>query len=298
MSQASGPAPAGIVKELGRAKVNLTLRVLGRRPDGYHELESLIAFADVADEVRLTIGAAPVVTLEGAFASAVSGENIVQRALSSLSEAEPRLRLGSVAIEKNLPVAAGLGGGSADAAAVLRAIKRANPELADIVDWQTIAASLGADVPVCFADVPCLVWGIGERLIPLVNMPRIPAVLVNSGEAVPQDKTGEVFRRLRAGPLSAHAGPPAGPLDFGIEELVAYLRAHENDLAASAREVMPACAAVEGALEACAGVRLVRMSGAGPTYYGIFATLQEARSAARSIAASHPDWWVRAVMLG
>src|SRR5690606_18933100 len=147
-----------IITELARAKVNLTLRVLGRRPDGYHELESLVSFADIGDTVTLTVGAAPEVTVTGAFAMDIAGGNLVEAAMQRLARAEPRLRLGAIEIEKSLPVAAGLGGGSADAAAALRAVRRANPEIADAFDWHGFAARLGADVPVCFADAPALMW--------------------------------------------------------------------------------------------------------------------------------------------
>ena len=138
----------GTFTELARAKVNLTLRVLGRRPDGYHELESLVVFADVADVVELTIGPAPCVTSHGPFGGDIAGENLVSQTLSRLAVVEPRLRLGAIAIEKNLPVAAGLGGGSADAAAALRALERANP---DLQTPSTGASSPPGSGPMCLS---------------------------------------------------------------------------------------------------------------------------------------------------
>jgi len=289
----------GTITELARAKVNLTLRILGRRPDGYHALESLVVFADIGDVVELTLGSAPEVTSHGPFATEIAGDNLVAEALGRLAQAEPRLRLGAVAIEKHLPVAAGLGGGSADAAATLRAVRRANPALADSVDWHGLAAGLGADVPVCLADAPSQMWGIGERIRRVADLPRAHAVLVNPGAPVPTDKTRDVFRRLAAPAAPARQpDPPPLPAFAGSDDLIAYLRAHGNDLAAPARDLMPACREVEAALAASSSCRLVRMSGAGPTSYGLFGTAAAAQSAARALAQTHPGWWVRAVTLG
>jgi 4-diphosphocytidyl-2-C-methyl-D-erythritol kinase len=181
-------ASAELIQEHARAKVNLTLEVLGRRPDGYHELASLVAFADVGDVITLVPGGAaggPLVggpphqahgvTVSGPFAgaltNALAGPNLIATTLQRLREACPGLRLGTVHLEKRLPVAAGIGGGSADAAAVLRAVQRANPTLAAAVPWDDIAASLGADVPVCVAQRTTWMTGTGDLLSPL-SMPR------------------------------------------------------------------------------------------------------------------------------
>lgn len=289
----------GTFTELARAKVNLTLRVLGRRPDGYHELESLVVFADVADVVELTIGPAPCVTSHGRFGGDIAGENLVSQTLSRLAAVEPRLRLGAIAIEKNLPVAAGLGGGSADAAAALRAVERANPEFADAIDWRQLAAGLGADVPVCLANAPSLMWGIGEKLRPVASLPILHAVLANPGQPVPPDKTREVFRRLAAPAAPVQQADPAALPPFASAgDLISYLRTHGNDLAGPAGDLMPACSEVEAALSGCSGCRLVRMSGAGPTSYSLFDSGAAAQSAAHALTLSHPGWWVRAVTLG
>src|SRR5262245_34650411 len=154
-------------KECARAKINLTLSVLGRRPDGYHELESLVSFADVADTLTLRTGPDCRITVRGPFAADIEGPNLLERALALLRECDTGLRLGPVELEKNLPVAAGLGGGSADAAALLRAVRRANPERAEQVPWHEVAARLGADVPVCLLGKPALMRGIGDRIEPL-----------------------------------------------------------------------------------------------------------------------------------
>src|SRR5262245_44498933 len=135
------------LREIARAKVNLTLTVYGRRADGYHELESLVTFADVGDVVTLAPDAAPSLLITGPFAGDIEGPNLLARVLTLLGECAPGLHQGAVTLEKNLPVAAGLGGGSADAAALLRALRRANPEQSGAVPWHEIAIGLGADVP-------------------------------------------------------------------------------------------------------------------------------------------------------
>ena len=144
-----------VLFEVASAKVNVSLRVLGRRPDGFHEIDSLVMFGAMGDHLRLAVGALVSVTTRGPFASAVIGENLVARTLALLAERAPHLTLGAITIDKFLPVAAGLGGGSADAGATLRLIKRANPEHADTVDWMALAAELGSDVPVCFIQRTC-----------------------------------------------------------------------------------------------------------------------------------------------
>ena len=157
------------IRELARAKINLTLTVRGRRPDGYHELESLVTFADAADEVVLHPGSQLSATTTGPFAPEIAGVNLVETTLRQLRELDAGLQLGSITLTKNLPVAAGLGGGSADAAAVLRAVRSANPDIADRIAWPDIAIRLGADVPVCLAGQPTLMWGIGDKLEPLAE---------------------------------------------------------------------------------------------------------------------------------
>ncbi len=194
------------IREIARAKVNLTLSVLGRRPDGYHEIESLVTFADFGDVVSLEPGPATSVTTRGPFAAAIDGPNLLDRALALLREAAPGLHLGAVTLEKNLPVAAGLGGGSADAAALLRAVRRANPELAGSVPWDAVAARLGADVPVCLAGRPALISGIGQTVQPLAHdLPAMAAVLVNPRQPL---ATAAVYRALDAPPAPPHRTTP------------------------------------------------------------------------------------------
>lgn len=298
----SGPSPGradAIISEIARAKINLTLRIIGRRSDGYHELDSLVAFADFGDVVSLTVGAPIGVTVDGPFASRIVGENLLRRALYHLADIQPALRLGSVRLEKNIPVAAGLGGGSADAAALLRAVRRANPEHKSHVDWLALAARLGADVPVCLAGEATRMSGIGEKLQPVDRLPRVAAVLVMPDVMPPADKTRQVFAKLAAPAAIATqtSAPPA--LRFKDPEAVlAFVAAHGNDLAGAAQAIMPGVRQAEHALAAQAGCRIARMSGAGPSCFGLFATHDEATMAARALSLAHPDWWIRQVKLG
>jgi 4-diphosphocytidyl-2-C-methyl-D-erythritol kinase len=282
------------VHELAPAKVNLTLAVRGRRADGYHELESVVTFADVHDVVTLDPGTEIRVAATGPFAGRIGGANLLDRALALLREAEGRLQLGSVLLEKNLPVAAGLGGGSADAAALLRAVRRANPDYADRVAWAGIAARLGADVPVCLSARPALMWGIGEKTAALTGLAQAHAVLVNPGVPVP---TTDVFRALGAGPAPAALAPAPPPELRYLGELARYMRSHGNDLEPAAVRLLPAIAGIRAALEAEPECLAASMSGSGPTCFGIFAGRAAARRAADRIAASHGGWWVRPTVL-
>jgi 4-diphosphocytidyl-2-C-methyl-D-erythritol kinase len=288
------------ITESAWAKVNLTLRVRGRRSDGYHELESLITFADVGDRVRFEPGAAVGVRAIGPFAAAISGPNLIDTALARLAEAEPRLVLGSVTLEKLLPVAAGIGGGSADAAALLRAVRRANPAFAGAVDWVDIARALGADVPVCLTSDPALVWGIGENISAVPDLPRLPAVLANPLAPVPPDKTARVFSELKAPPAAAGASPLlVSPTRLEtVASLLEFMAAEGNDLLAAATAVVPQIAEVRAALAGQAGCLFAGLSGAGPTCFSVFSGPQEAAAAAAALQQERPDWWVAAGVLG
>jgi 4-diphosphocytidyl-2-C-methyl-D-erythritol kinase len=287
------------VLELARPKVNLTLAVLGRRADGYHALDSLVAFAlDVADAVTLVPGVDRCVTTTGPFAGSIAGENLVAVTLDRIAEAAPGLTLGSVTLEKNLPAAAGIGGGSADAAAVIRAVQRANGGAAAGVDWHVIARRLGADVPVCLISRAQRMQGVGDILTPLPGLPELAAVLVNPQAPVPADKTAQVFRRLGAGPLDDAAAGTEMPGDLSDPaRLLAHMRAVGNDLLAPALAVVPQIGAVLAALRGCAGCELAQLSGGGPTCLGVFPDMAAASRAERTIAAAEPAWWVRATRL-
>jgi 4-diphosphocytidyl-2-C-methyl-D-erythritol kinase len=287
------------IREIARAKVNLTLRVLGRRPDGYHEIESLVAFADAGDRVTLTPRPHCRVRIGGPFARDIVGANLLARTLDVLSALDAGLTLGTVELEKNLPVAAGLGGGSADAAALLRAVRQANPDRADAVAWHEVAARLGADVPVCLAGVPAVMRGIGEMVEPLEGspaLPAMPAVLVNPGRPL---ATPEVFRALAAAPLGADERAPLAvsvPLDAG--GLAALMRERGNDLEGPATALLPAIADIKAALSSQAGCLVAAMSGSGPTCFGLFADTAAAARATATLAHYDPRWWVVETRLG
>jgi 4-diphosphocytidyl-2-C-methyl-D-erythritol kinase len=300
-----------VITELARAKVNLTLEVLGRRSDGYHELASLVAFADIGDVVTLDTDAAVGVTVAGPFAAHLVGENLISTTLHRLAAAHPGLKLGAVHLEKRLPVAAGIGGGSADAAAVLRAVRRANTGLVGAgVPWDSLAASLGADVPVCLANTTNWMTGIGNRLQVVSDLPGLHAVLVNAMSAVPADKTARVFRALAATPLphgrsddratipDSLAHLSAADADAARVLLLRFMRDTGNDLQAATQQVVPEVGTVLTELRAIAGVLVAAMSGAGPTCLAVFDGAHAAKAAADVLSHRHPNWWVAATTIG
>jgi 4-diphosphocytidyl-2-C-methyl-D-erythritol kinase len=286
-----------VIVEPARAKVNLTLEVLGRRPDGYHELESLVAFADAADTVSLDTDGEPGVTVSGPFAGFIASRNLIEVTLERARAAAPRLMLGAVRLEKRLPVAAGIGGGSADAAAVLRAVRAASPEIANTVDWTGLALAIGADVPVCLANRAAWMSGIGEAVVPLAALPPLAAVLCNPMVKVPDDKTAQVFKALRAPALAPARKSERPPAFASTVDVVAFMRQRPNSLEAAACGVVPEISTVLERLSGLAGLEIARLSGAGPTCFGIFADAAACYEAAQTLKAAQPTWWVEAVRL-
>lgn len=281
--------------EPARAKINLTLRVLGRRTDGYHELESLVAFAGVGDVVTLRSAAELSLAATGPFAGGIDAENLVLRAAQVVSGRWPEARLGAFGLEKRLPVAAGLGGGSADAAAALRLLRLVNPGLGTPADWQAIAATLGADVPVCLLASAAFMTGIGERVTPLPPLPPVAIVLVNPGVPL---ATASVFRALAATQLSDSTPRTGAPGSFAsAADLVASIARMPNDLEPTARRLCPVIGDIEAALAAQPGCLLQRLSGSGPTAYGLFGSRIKAERAAAAIARAKPAWWTAAAVL-
>jgi 4-diphosphocytidyl-2-C-methyl-D-erythritol kinase len=292
IEDALGNAPG----ELAFAKINLALHVLGRRTDGYHNLESLVVFADYGDV--LTATPAP----EGRMRLAVKGDfaevlrettkpedNLVIRAASELAKAAGRSKLTPTHLElvKRIPVAAGLGGGSADAAAALRLLNR---------EWKTglsderlaeIGRRLGADVPMCLASQPLIASGIGDRIVPVANLPTLPIVLVHPGVAV---RTADVFREL---PVEERGGLPPLPDRFpSLLEVIFWLRQARNDLAEPAARVSKAAASAAKTLMRDPDCMFARMSGSGAAAFGIFINLASAERAAERLRAAKPNWWV------
>lgn len=274
--------------ELAPAKVNLALHVLGRRDDGYHELDSIVAFADVADRLSFAEAAEWRLDIAGPFAPQLAhgGENLILKAARAFDEAYPgRAGKYHITLEKNLPVASGIGGGSADAAACLRALA-ALAHVTDDINLASLAATLGADVPVCLQGRTCRMRGVGERIDILETVPQMPAVLVNPGLPL---STGDVFAKLSL--------RPGGKAFAGIAA-EAELASCRNDLTASALALVPVISRVLAALRGEPGVRFARMSGSGATCFGIFPSLAAAEVAARGIAGTHSDWWVMPTVIG
>src|SRR5262245_25386270 len=281
--------------EKAPAKVNLTLRVLGCRADGYHDIESLVAFAGVGDVLTLTPGGALTLAVRGPTASAagVVADNLVLKAARALAGEAEGLALGHFDLSKRLPVAAGLGGGSADAAAALRLLARANGIAPDDPRLLQAACATGSDVPVCLDPRPRLMRGIGDVLSAPLALPRLFAVLVNPGVAV---STREVFAGLQL-PPAAPTAPTATPVDSAAL-MMAEITGGRNDLEGPAIELEPAIADVLAVLGKLPGCRLARMSGSGATCFGLFGSTAAASAAARTLRVGYPAWWVRATVLG
>ena len=288
-----------VLIEDGRAKVNLTLRVVGRRVDGYHDLESMVAFADCADRLSLTPGSQLNLRTTGPLAQdcGETADNLVFKAAELLGERVPDLKLGDFTLDKVLPVAAGIGGGSADAAAALRLLAQTNGLAIDDARLIEVAKLTGADVPVCLASRPCIMTGVGETLLPL-SLPKLPCVMVNPRVPV---ATRDVFNALGlrhgellvgvADVLRATAWPEEGA---SVEDWVEVLAAGSNDLEAPATRIQPVIGKVLSALSATNGAWLVRMSGSGATCFAIYENTPEAQRAAQKIQRDHPQWWVHA----
>ncbi len=276
------------------AKVNLFLHIGDRRADGYHELESLVAFADVGDDLDFENADQTSLSVDGPFAAALAGEtdNIVLRAAAGAAMLAGHDIPKRITLTKNLPVASGIGGGSSDAAATLRAFLLEWPgENIKLSDFVELAKNLGADVPVCFFGHSAWMYGIGDG-IERTDLPELHAVLVNPGIAV---STRDVFATLRE---KSGTDIIDWPQDFrDADAVIDFLKIVRNDLEAPALAIAPPIAEVLSALRAAPGAKLARMSGSGATCFGLFTDQAAAASAAQSVAKSHSDWWVRPTVL-
>ena len=265
------------------AKVNLTLHVTGQRDDGYHTLDSLAMFADIGDRMTSTMPGDYKLTVEGPMAEGVPGDesNLVLRAARTM-----RINA-DIRLEKHLPNAAGLGGGSGDAAATLRVLSgfSGKPVPGDGIE-------LGADVPLCLQSEAARVTGIGDTVTPVPNLPPLHAVLVNPRLPV---LTAEVFKRLKH--KVNRPMPDEIPAFDTSAELIAWLRGMRNDLQEPAIEAEPVIRQVFETLEKTPGCQLARMSGSGGTCFGIYKDAETAGSAAGRLQESFPSWWVQATRL-
>lgn len=271
------------------AKINLALHVVGRRSDGYHLLDGLVAFTAYGDSLILRPADQDNFTVEGPFAPDVprSGDNLALRALALVrriaADAGRQVEPLDLRLVKRLPIASGMGGGSADAAALLHDAATRMPELGAAIE--DAAVSLGADVPMCLASRPARSRGIGDELEP-VALPALDLVLVNPRVPV---STPEIFKGLASRENDGLPPPPAEGF-AGAAALVRYLTRCRNDLEASAYALEPAIRAVHAAI-AATGASLVRMSGSGATMFGIYNGPDAAAAAASRIAHDHPGWW-------
>lgn len=284
--------------ERAPAKINLTLRVLGRRTDGFHELESLVAFAGVCDLVSLDPGRPFGLDVEGPMAASAGpdSDNLVIRAARALEKRVPGLRLGRFSLKKRLPVGAGVGGGSSDAAAALRLLAHLNELPFDDFRLYEAAAETGSDIPVCLTPTARMFRGRGEQVGPGIELPPLAAVLVNPGVHI---STPDIFRALGLEP--GHAGPSNGPaiekFKGNTTTLVGLFARDANDLEPVAERLAPVVTDALNALRASPDARFVRMSGSGSTVFGLFDDCRAASRAAKHIRTVHPDWWVKPTVL-
>ena len=278
--------PPKPVTEFAPAKVNLTLHVTGQRGDGYHLLDSLVVFCGIGDWVSAQVSAALTLEISGpqAHLLRVHDENLVLRAARAMATQHGRQHGAALTLDKHLPVASGIGGGSADAAATLRVLARlwAMP----VPDAATVL-TLGADVPVCLSGHPARMRGIGDRVDAVAGLPEMHIVLVNPGVAVP---TPAVFQALAT--KQNPAMPDKMPHWTDAADLAAWLASQRNDLQGPACAQAPVIETVLAAVAAQKGAMIARMSGSGATCFGLFASAALANQAAGAIAAGQPQWWV------
>jgi 4-diphosphocytidyl-2-C-methyl-D-erythritol kinase len=286
-----------ILSTRARAKINLTLHVPRRREDGWHELVSLVAFAGCGDHLTLAPGPLSL-SLSGPMQAAIVDEadNLVLRAARHLADRVEGLRLGHFALSKHLPVASGIGGGSADAAAALRLVAEANGIALDDPRLMEAAAATGADVPVCVGSAARIMEGRGERLGAPIRLPPLFAVLVNPRQPL---ETRLVFARmgLRPGEIRDFGAHPEVGNGLDGPALLALLRRTRNDMEDAASGLLPSVGAQIAVLSAARGCRLARMSGSGATCFGLFEDCHAAARAAKAIRRDHPSWWVKATAL-
>ena len=308
MPAATGDPVSALILEVAskvenaRAKVNLALHVTGRRGDGYHLLDSLVVFAEIADTLRAVPRdeAQVKLSVEGQFAddldrSAPMRDNLVMRAADELMAAFPKKPIRGVRLDltKRLPIAAGLGGGSADAAAALRLLDRLWGFGASRETLAAVGLRLGADVPACLVSRPLKAEGVGEIIRPVSGIPELPMILVNPAIALP---TRNVFRRLHP-----EERTPMWPVPPGFKSLIEFaqwLRLSRNDLFDPAKEEAKIVGTVVKAVSADPECLLARMSGSGATVFGIFNSHAAAERAAARLHAAKPAWWVAVTRTG
>jgi len=280
-----------MIKKIAKPKVNLFLHVTGKREDGYHFLESLVVFPDGGDELIVRESAQLALSVSGPFSDDMGdlSDNLVLKAARILQR-HTGCRLGAeIELVKNLPVASGIGGGSADAATALHLLAKLWQCSLSGEELRDIGLSLGADVPACLIEKPLLMTGIGEKLREIGHFPNFHILLINSKSKV---STPEVFRNITI-PSEA---PIVEATEFATtDHLLASLKVCRNDLQLAALKVAPDILQALSVIDAQSGCGLARMSGSGATCFGIFESRADAEAAASNIAREFPDWWVKAM---
>ncbi|MEM8949346.1 MAG: 4-(cytidine 5'-diphospho)-2-C-methyl-D-erythritol kinase [Pseudomonadota bacterium] len=275
------------IDETAFAKINLDLRICGRRDDGYHDLDSLVVFAEIGDHLTFEPGDGLALKIDGPFAEGLPTDdrNLVIRAATALARMVDRDMNARITLKKNLPVASGLGGGSADAAATLRGLCRLWGLTLALADLAPLARRLGADVPVCLGSTSARMQAIGDQLTPIGSSAGSPIILVNPGTPI---STPDVFRGL-----TVHSGARSSGSIDQTSPLQRLPADGVNDLEAPAIRLAPVIGTALDALRAQPGCVFARMSGSGATCFGLFDHSAERDRAVSALSASHPGWWVR-----
>ncbi|MEM9440249.1 MAG: 4-(cytidine 5'-diphospho)-2-C-methyl-D-erythritol kinase [Pseudomonadota bacterium] len=275
------------IDETAYAKINLDLRICHRRPDGYHNLDSIVVFANVGDKLTFTPADDLTLTVDGPFGLDLSSDddNLVIRAAKALAHLAGREARARIRLEKHLPIAAGIGGGSADAAATLRGLIRLWKLPVTTSDLLPLATSLGADVPVCLKSTAARMQGIGDVLTSLSPPTSLPLVLINAGKAI---STPDVFRAL-----GEHSGLRSSKLDDVTRQgFRDHLQSSVNDLESAAIQIEPIIRSVLDVISAEPGCFFARMSGSGATCFGVFDTPGFRDAAVSTLKGRYPSWWV------
>lgn len=294
--------PASKIEIFAPAKVNLFLHLTGRKPNGYHTLDSLVGFVDIGDVISIEEAPAFSFSITGDFAPALhaSGmrgggfhddDNLVVRATRLLGNIADKPLTFSITLEKNLPVAAGIGGGSADAAAAVWGLVQYWGLEHDAPYIRPLLEQLGADVPVCYDCSPRFMRGIGNELLPALDLPDIPILLVNPNVAC---STQDIFLHRKGG-YQIDVDAPSSFDD--VQALIAFLKTCGNDLYDAAIDVVPRIRNVMNALKSEDNVLLARMSGSGATCFALFDTVAHCRAAEKNLRHTNPDWWMRSGIL-
>jgi len=284
-----------------RAKINLCLHVIGKRSDGFHQLQSLVTFARFGDELSIVgpdkTQGGDELQIRGEFASLLANDkktNLVMQALGAYRKQWPQGLQGGLklCLSKNLPIASGIGGGSANAASLLKLVSKISSIKNDPQQLQKLALSIGSDVPVCLLEKPAIMSGRGEDLVPLKNFPTLFAVLVNPGIAI---STGEVFANLKQ---SENGAMPDVPKNFdGVENFVSWLHQTRNDLEQTAIKMVPEIAQIIAEFQLNPNCLIARMCGSGATVFALFADVEHAEQGAKTIKEKWPKYWVKPTIL-